>query len=140
MQKLRSDVECPSQISKAGQKLQVILSVETFRHAYEDCLMYSVRRRLLVNKVQRIRVFCRFVLPCQILLPPIKTVGSTIRHRKPAMNKFFYLVDCVLLTTTPTPTLNLPLQQGSPTLLLESYHPADFSSNPPPTHLSEINK
>jgi len=27
-------------------------------------------------------VFCRFVLPCQILLPPIKTVGSTIRQRK----------------------------------------------------------
>ncbi len=23
-------------------------------------------------------VFCRFVLPCQILLPSIKTVGSTI--------------------------------------------------------------
>ncbi len=27
-------------------------------------------------------VFCRFVLPCQILLPPFKTVGSTIRQRK----------------------------------------------------------
>ncbi len=32
------------------------------------------------------------------------------------------------------------IHQGSPTLLLESYHPADFSSNPAPTHLSEINK
>ncbi len=32
------------------------------------------------------------------------------------------------------------LYQGSPTLLLESYHPADFSYNPAPTHLSEINK
>ncbi len=27
-------------------------------------------------------VFCRSVLPCQILLPTIKTVGSTIRHEK----------------------------------------------------------
>ncbi len=27
-------------------------------------------------------VFCRFVLPCQIFLPPIKTVGSKIRQRK----------------------------------------------------------
>ncbi len=26
--------------------------------------------------------FCEFVLPCQILLPPIKTVGSTIRQPK----------------------------------------------------------
>ncbi len=32
------------------------------------------------------------------------------------------------------------LYQGSPTLLLECYHPADFSYNPAPTHLSEINK
>ncbi len=27
-------------------------------------------------------VLCRFVLPCQILRPPIKTVGSTIRIRQ----------------------------------------------------------
>ncbi len=27
-------------------------------------------------------MFCRFLLPCQILLPPIKTVGITIRQRK----------------------------------------------------------
>ncbi len=38
-----------------------------------------------------------------------------------------------------SPDLN-PIEQGSPTLLLESYHPADFSSNPAPTHLSEMNK
>ncbi len=32
------------------------------------------------------------------------------------------------------------LKQGSPTLLLESYRPADFSSNPAATHLSVIIK
>ncbi len=32
------------------------------------------------------------------------------------------------------------INQGSPTLLLESYSPADFSFNPAPTHLSEGNK
>ncbi len=30
-------------------------------------------------------------------------------YRKPTINIFFYLLDCVLLTSTPTPTLNLPL-------------------------------
>ncbi len=36
-----------------------------------------------INQIsETLRVFCRFVLPCQILLPPIKTVGSTIRQRK----------------------------------------------------------
>ncbi len=49
-------------------------------------------------------LFCRFVLPCQILLPPIKTVGSTIRQRK------CYLLNCVLLMYTPTTTLKLALQ------------------------------
>ncbi len=45
------------------------------------------------------------MLPCQILLPPIKTVGSTIRHRKPTMNTIFYLVHCVLFNdyTYPNP-------------------------------------
>ncbi len=32
------------------------------------------------------------------------------------------------------------VDQGSPTLLLESYRPADFSSNLAPTHLSEMIK
>ncbi len=72
-------------------------------------------------------VFCRFVWPCQILLPPIKTVGSTIicitvilcyswlwlkgiqLRSETTIHKYFYLVDCVLLKTTPTPTPNLPL-------------------------------
>ncbi len=37
-------------------------------------------------------------------------------------------------------TFIVHLLQGYPTLFLESYRPADFSSNPAPTHLSEINK
>ncbi len=36
--------------------------------------------------------------------------------------------------------LRVALGQGSPTLLLESYRPADFSSNPAGTHLSVIIK
>ncbi len=32
------------------------------------------------------------------------------------------------------------LSQGSPTLLMESYSPANFSSNPAATHLSVIIK
>ncbi len=40
----------------------------------------------------------------QILLPPIKTVASTIQQRK------FYLLNYVSLMCTPTITLNLPLQ------------------------------
>ncbi len=51
-------------------------------------------------------VFCRFVLPCQIFLPPIKTVGSTILQRKMLPVKLFIH----LLMSTPTTTLNLPLQ------------------------------
>ncbi len=35
-------------------------------------------------------VFCRFVLPCQILPPPIKTVGSAIRQRKMLLVKLFF--------------------------------------------------
>ncbi len=38
----------------------------------------------------RLTLFCRFVLPCQILLPPIKTVGSTIQQRKILPVKLFY--------------------------------------------------
>ncbi len=33
--------------------------------------------------------------------------------RKPTINIFFYLLDCVLLTSKPTPTLNLPLQYSN---------------------------
>ncbi len=49
-------------------------------------------------------VFYRFVLPCQILLPPIKTVVVQFDNEK------CYLSNYVLLKFTPTPTLNLPLQ------------------------------
>ncbi len=35
---------------------------------------------------------------------------------------------------------NLPLEQGSPTLLLESYRPTDFISNPNQAHLNELIK
>jgi len=35
---------------------------------------------------------------------------------------------------------SLPVIQWSPTLLLESYHPADFSSNPNQTHLNQLIK
>ncbi len=34
----------------------------------------------------------------------------------------------------------LPLNQVSPTLLLESYHPEDFSSSPNQTHLNQLIK
>ncbi len=43
-------------------------------HTVQDAPRHSRRSSL--------PVFCRFVLPCQIFLPPIKTVGSTIRQRK----------------------------------------------------------
>ncbi len=36
--------------------------------------------------------------------------------------------------------MRLTLLQGSPTLLLKSYHPADFSSNPNQTHLNQLIK
>ncbi len=39
-------------------------------------------------------VFCRFVLPCQIFLPPIKTVGSTIRQRKILPVKLYFINLC----------------------------------------------
>ncbi len=48
-------------------------------------------------------VFCWYVLPCQILLPPIKRVVQID-------NEKFYLLNYVLLMCTPTTTLNLPLQ------------------------------
>ncbi len=34
----------------------------------------------------------------------------------------------------------IALNQGSPTLLLESYRPTDFSSNPNQTHLNQLIK
>ncbi len=37
----------------------------------------------------------------------------TLYSRKPTINIFFYLLDCVLLTSKPTPTLNLPLQYSN---------------------------
>ncbi len=36
-------------------------------------------------------VFCRFVLPCQIFLPPIKTVSGTIRQRKILPVKLYFI-------------------------------------------------
>ncbi len=36
-------------------------------------------------------VFCRFVLPSQIFLPPIKSVGSTIRQRKMLPVKLWFI-------------------------------------------------
>ncbi len=45
-----------------------------------------------------------------------------------------------LSTACPVAQKSVPLEQGSPTLLLESYHPADFSSNPNQTHLNQLIK
>ncbi len=49
-------------------------------------------------------VFCRFVLLCQILLPPIKQWLLQFDNEK------FNQLNNILLMCTPTPTLNLPLQ------------------------------
>ncbi len=43
-------------------------------------------------------VFCRFVIPCQILLPPIKRVGSSV------------------FPATPTPQHDFTIQLGSSTI------------------------
>ncbi len=50
-------------------------------------------------------VFCRFVLPCQIFLPPIKTVGSTTRQRKMLPVKLWFIN--VYTYHNPKPTLTL---------------------------------
>ncbi len=50
-------------------------------------------------------VFCRFVLPCQIFLPPIKTVGSTIRQRKMLPVKLWFIN--VYTYHNPKPTLTV---------------------------------
>ncbi len=36
-------------------------------------------------------VFCRFVLSCQMFLPPIKTVGSKIRQQKMLPVKLWFI-------------------------------------------------
>ncbi len=43
---------------------------------------------------------------------------------------FFFFKDCISLIMTLVTRIMKILWQGSPTLLLESYRPADFSSNP----------
>ncbi len=54
-------------------------------------------------------VFCRFVLPCQILLPSIKTVGSAIRQRKILPIKLCFIN--VYTYPNPKPTLTVMLMQ-----------------------------
>ncbi len=50
-------------------------------------------------------VFCQFVLPCQILLPPIKTVGSTIQQRKMLPVKLWF--NNIYTYPNPKPTLTV---------------------------------
>ncbi len=51
--------------------------------------------------------FCQFVLPCQILLPSIKTVGSTIRQRKILPVKLCFINVYTLCVHNPKPTLTV---------------------------------
>ncbi len=48
-------------------------------------------------------VFCRFLVTCQILLPPNKTVVQFNNEKS-------YLSNYVLLMCIPTTTINLPLE------------------------------
>ncbi len=50
-------------------------------------------------------LFCRFVLPCQILLPPIKTVGSTIRQQKILPIKLCFINVYIYHNIKPTLTV-----------------------------------
>ncbi len=50
-------------------------------------------------------VFCRLVLPCQILLPPIKTVGKLVQIRQ---RKMLPVKLCFInVYTNPKPTLTV---------------------------------
>ncbi len=52
------------------------------------------------------------MLPYTVFIVPYSpSRGDPLKFTslKPTINVFFYQLDCVLLTSTPTPTLNLPL-------------------------------
>ncbi len=57
-----------------------------------------------------------------------------------SMSNMFHIPYCQTTILKYRPTVNKPLTKASPTLLLESYWPADFSSNTAPIHLSVIIK
>ncbi len=81
------------------------LSVPVYRWSFfgwglsvaDSCCQHQLWKPLLL-------LSCMSTLSDLAKLPPIKTVGSTIRHRK------CYLSNYVLLMCTPTTTLNLPLE------------------------------
>ncbi len=52
-------------------------------------------------------VFCRLVLPCQILLPPIKTVGKLVQIRQRKMLPFKLCFINVYTNPNPKPTLTV---------------------------------
>ncbi len=82
-------------------------------------------------------VFCLFVLPCQIFLPPIKTVGSTIRQRKILPVKLYFIN---LYTYNPKLTLkviqigrNCRWGEGMYSAVSLSFHPQYHDWAEPPT-------
>ncbi len=79
-------------------------------------------------------VFCRFVLPCQILLPPIKTVGSTIRQWKILPVKLCFINVYTNLNPKPTPysnadTLNIDVQREKKDVICTYAHVACLFEN-----------
>ncbi len=74
-----------------------------------------------------------FFDPFQNLHLPVAFLHSLV------IAKEWHIVSVWVPQTVETEKLEM-LRQGSPTLLLESYHPADFSSNPNQTHLKQLIK
>ncbi len=72
-----TEFECFSQ--DLTDNLLILWQIRLLSSLYLPALCIKVLRD---REQSAAPVFCRFVLHCQILLPPIKTVGSTIRQRK----------------------------------------------------------
>ncbi len=70
--------------------------------SYED---RSACRCIRWRRIHFKPVFCRFVLSCQIFLPPIKTVGCTTRQRKMLPVKLWFIN--VYTYHNPKPTLTV---------------------------------
>ncbi len=80
--------------------------IYTVLHCKGICVLglHHILHAIVIRITSVKPVFCRFVLPCQIFLPPIKTVGSTIRQRKILPVKL-YLIN--LYTLNPKLTLTV---------------------------------
>ncbi len=94
--------------------------IHTVLHCKGICVLglHHILHAIVIRISSVKPLFCRFVLPCQIFLPPIKTEGSTIRQRKILPVKLYlinlYTYHNPKLTLTPysnSDTLNIVVQR-----------------------------